>query len=223
MTTKSFARRLSSALAPDPQEHPAHQALESLVEMVDRRDTYRRGHSRRVARYATGLARVMGSSPAEIALVNLAALLHDVGKIGIPETVLCKPGELSEAERHLVRLHPIMGASILSRMPDMENVVPIVLHHHESWDGSGYPSGLEGVAIPVQARMIFVVEAFDAITSRFTEGEADVDAALETMRHNSGKKFDPLAVDGLHEAWRNGMLDEVGAAEQHAAGTTLTL
>jgi HD-GYP domain-containing protein (c-di-GMP phosphodiesterase class II) len=207
LSTQSFAERLSSASNADLSEHPAHHALESLIDAVDRADTYRRGHSRRVAAYATDLARIMGSNPSEIALVNLAALVHDVGKIGVPAWVLRKAGELTEAERHLIRLHPIIGASILSRMPDMENVVPIVLHHHECWDGSGYSSRLKGVDIPVQSRMIFVVEAYDAITNRSTGEESDVDGALETLRRSSGKQFDPLIVDAMHEAWRNGMLD----------------
>ena len=206
MTTQSFARRLS-AVTPSHDPEPTHHALESLIEAVDKHDTYRRGHSRRVAAHATNLARIMGSSPTEIALVNLAALLHDVGKIGIPEWLLRKPGTLTEAELHLIRLHPIIGASILSKMPDMENVVPIVLHHHECWDGSGYPSGLSGVDIPVQARMFFTVEAFDAITSRNCDDDGAVDKALAELRKEAGKKFDPLAIEGMNEAWRAGMLD----------------
>ena len=214
MTTQSFARRLTAA--PEPREsEPAHHALESLIDAVDKHDTYRRGHSRRVAGYASDLARIMGSSPNEIALVNLAGLLHDVGKIGIPEWILRKRGELTEAEMHLIRLHPIIGASILSKMPDMEHVVPIVLHHHESWDGSGYPTGLSGVDIPVQARMIFTVEAFDAITSRNGDDDAGVERALDALRKDAGKKFDPLAVDGMNEAWRAGMLDQKAKASMH--------
>jgi putative nucleotidyltransferase with HDIG domain len=206
VSTQGFAQRLIATATTDLADNPAHYALESMVDSVDRNDTYRRGHSRRVAAYATDLARVMGSSPTEIALVSLAALVHDVGKIGIPEWVLRKPGGLTEAEKHLVRLHPIIGASILSRMPDMEHVVPIVLHHHECWDGSGYPSGLKGVDIPIEARIICVVEAYDAITNQSDGSEAEIDQALATLRKGSGKQFDPLAVDAMHEAWRNGML-----------------
>jgi HD-GYP domain-containing protein (c-di-GMP phosphodiesterase class II) len=164
----------------------------------------------------------MGSSPGEITLVSLAALVHDVGKIGIPEWVLRKPGELTEAERHLVRLHPIIGASILSRMPEMAAIVPIVLHHHESWDGSGYPSGLKGVDIPVQARIIAVVEAYDAMTNQSSGTEAEVDRALGSLRKESGKQFDPLTVDAMHEAWRNGMLDPTVAPGARPATVTLS-
>jgi len=213
LTTQSFAQRLSVTSGPDLSDLPSHYALESLVDSVDRADTYRRGHSRRVATYASDLARIMGSTPSEVTLVNLAALVHDVGKIGVPEWVLRKPGGLTEAERHLIRLHPIIGASILSRMPDMENVVPIVLHHHECWDGSGYPSGLKGVDIPVQSRIIFVVEAYDAMTNKSTGTEAEVDAALDSLRKGAGKQFDPLIVDAMHEAWRNGMLDPLAKPE----------
>ena len=210
MSTKSFAERLGAAVAPN-QDQQSHRAIEALIDAVDDNDTYRRGHSRRVAAYATELARVMGSSASEIALVHLGGLVHDVGKIGVPDWVLQKPGTLTPAELHLLQLHPIIGASIISRMADMKSVVPIVLHHHERWDGAGYPSGLKGVDIPVQARMICVVEAFDAITSAGDPtqmGEPEIHAALENLRKGSGKQFDPLAVEGMHEAWRNGMLDE---------------
>ena len=160
-----------------------------------------------MAAHATNLARVMGSPPAEIALVNLAGLLHDVGKIGVPEWLLRKPGTLTEAEMHLIRLHPIIGASLLSKIPDMEAVVPIVLHHHECWDGTGYPSRLKGVDIPVQSRMIFTVEAFDAITSQEGDDDAGVQSALEKLRALAGKRFDPLTVDAMNECYRAGMLD----------------
>ena len=207
MTTQSFARRLSNSKSSALESHPSYTALESLIDAVDRHDTYRRGHSRRVAAYATSLARVMGSPPAEIALVNLAGLLHDVGKIGIPEWLLRKSGTLTEAEMHLIRLHPILGASLLSKIPDMEAVVPIVLHHHECWDGTGYPSKLKGVDIPVQARMIFTVEAFDAITSQHGNDDEGVQSALEKLRDLAGKRFDPLTVDAMNEVYRAGMLD----------------
>ena len=198
-------------MAPSIADHPSHHALESLVEAVDKHDTYRRGHSRRVAAHATNLARIMGSPPAEVALVNLAGLLHDVGKIGIPEWLLRKRGSLTEAELHLIRLHPIMGASLLSKIPDMEAVVPIVLHHHECWDGTGYPSKLKGIEIPLESRLIFTVEAFDAITSQKGDDDAGVQRALETIRELAGKRFDPLTVDAMHEAYRAGMLDAVQA------------
>ncbi len=209
MSTQSFARRLSATTTPSIETHPSHHALESLVDAVDRHDTYRRGHSRRVAAHASNLARVMGSSPGEVALVNLAGLLHDVGKIGIPEWLLRKPGSLTEAELHLIRLHPIMGASLLSKIPDMEAVVPIVLHHHECWDGTGYPSKLKGIDIPLESRIIFTVEAFDAITSQHGDDEAGVQEALETLRSFAGKRFDPLTVDAMNEVYRAGMLDTV--------------
>lgn len=103
----------------------------------------------------------------------------------------------------------------------MENVVPIVLHHHECWDGSGYPSGLKGVDIPVQSRIIFVVEAYDAMTNKSSGTEAEVDAALDSLRKGAGKQFDPLIVDAMHEAWRNGMLDPL--AKPDPRPTTVSL
>jgi putative nucleotidyltransferase with HDIG domain len=211
MTTQSFVQRLSSSRENDESVEAERRTLESLVDSVDDNDTYRRGHSRRVAAYASNLARVMGSPPQEVALVKLAALVHDVGKIGIPQAVLRKSGKLTDAELHMIRLHPIIGASILSRMPGLEKVVQIVLHHHECWDGSAYPSRLKGVDIPIQSRIIFVTEAFDAIMSRSLSEAHAIDDALETLRQGSGKQFDPLAVDAMHEAWRSGMLDPAEA------------
>jgi len=213
MPTQSFAQRLSTSREVEFDLENERVTLEALVDSVDEHDTYRRGHSRRVAFYASNLARVMGSPPVEIALVKLAAVLHDVGKIGIPQPVLRKSGKLTDAELHMIRLHPIIGASILSRMQGLEKVVPIVLHHHECWDGSGYPSRLKGVDIPVQSRIIFVTEAYDAIMSRTLGDGHAIDDALETLRQGSGNQFDPLAVDAMHEAWRSGMLDP-GEAER---------
>jgi HD-GYP domain-containing protein (c-di-GMP phosphodiesterase class II) len=152
----------------------------------------------------------MGSARSEIDFVGKVALVHDVGKIGIPDAVLQKKGRLTDEEMHLIRLHPILGASILSRMPNMERMVPIVLHHHERWDGLGYPTGLATVDIPIEARIIFVADAFDAMTTQRPYGQVLTTLeALSELRHCSGRQFDPLLVDAMHEAYRNGLLDDV--------------
>lgn len=183
--------------------------LDALVTAVNDRDSYIGGHSGRVSRIAGDLSRLLGSSNEDRVLTRQAALVHDVGKIGIPAPLLRKKGPLTDQELHLVRLHPIMGASILSRMPGMDRLVTIVLHHHEHWDGSGYPSGLKNIDIPVESRIIAIADAFDALTSRGAEGSKLTTAeALAELRHCSGRQFDPLLVDAMHDAYRSGLLDE---------------
>ena len=198
------ARTVSAAHA-----NVLHQALQSLVRTVNDHDTYTGGHSCRVATMCGDIARLLGYSKDEIAFVQQAGLVHDIGKIGIPDGVLNKVTALTPHERYLIRLHPILGASILSRMPGMDRMVPIVLHHHECWDGSGYPAGLAGVDVPVQSRIILVVDAFDAMTSNRPYGRVlNTDEALAELRAHAGTQFDPRIVEKMHEAYRAGLLDE---------------
>jgi HD-GYP domain-containing protein (c-di-GMP phosphodiesterase class II) len=115
---------------------------------------------------------------------------------------------LTDEELHLIRLHPIFGASVLSRTSSLKKLIPIVLHHHERWDGQGYPSGLSEVDIPIEARIIFVCDAFDAMTVGRPHGEVlSTDEALAELTSSAGTQFDPLLVDAMHEAHRNGLLD----------------
>ena len=186
-----------------------HQTLQSLVRTVNDHDTYTGGHSCRVATMSGDVARILGFPKSEIAFMQQAGLVHDIGKIGIPDQLLNKSGPLSADERYLVRLHPILGASILSRMPGMDRLVPIVLHHHECWDGSGYPSGVAGVEVPIESRIILVVDAFDAMTSHRPYGRVlGTEQALQELRKHAGTQFDPRIVEVVHEAYRSGLLDE---------------
>jgi HD-GYP domain-containing protein (c-di-GMP phosphodiesterase class II) len=197
-----------SLRAPNPAER-LHQTLESLVRTVNDHDTYTGGHSCRVATMSGDVARVLGFAKPEVAFMQQAGLVHDIGKIGIPDKVLNKTTALTPDERYLVRLHPILGASILSRMPGMDRLVPVVLHHHECWDGSGYPSGVAGVRVPVEARIILVVDAFDAMTSNRPYGRVlTTEEALAELRKCAGTQFDPRVVDAMHQAFRSGLLDE---------------
>ena len=185
-----------------------HQALTHLIEAVNEHDTYTGGHSCRVADYTAALGRILGLPRADVAFLRQAGLVHDIGKIGIPDRVLKKNGKLTDEELHLVRLHPILGASILSRFPNMERMIPVVLHHHERWDGRGYPSGVSGLDIPRESRAIFVADAFDAMTTDRPYGEIlSTEEALAELRRCSGEQFDPQLVDAMHEAWRSGLLD----------------
>ncbi len=192
-----------------PRPADLHQALQSLVRTVNDHDTYTGGHSCRVATMSGDMARLLGFPKDEIAFMQQAGLVHDIGKIGIPDTLLNKTGPLTADERYLVRLHPILGASILSRVPGMDRLVPVVLNHHECWDGSGYPSGVAGVRVPIESRIILVVDAFDAMTSNRPYGRIlGTEEALAELRRHAGTQFDPMLVEAMHEAFRSGLLDE---------------
>ncbi len=223
--TKGFPRRLAETLQAKNERDIAWETLGTLVAAVNDHDSFTAGHAERVARMSRDVARLLGHTLDEQAFTHQAALVHDVGKVSIPDPVLRKRGALTDEEMHLVRLHPIMGASILSRMPGMEKLVTVVLHHHERWDGSGYPSGLKQVEIPVESRIISITDAFDAMTAGGPARPAiKTEEALAELRRCSGKQFDPLLVDAMHEAYRNGLLDETpGAIVLPESGWSLML
>ncbi|KAF0234774.1 MAG: response regulator [Desulfovibrionaceae bacterium] len=137
----------------------------SLVHAVEAKDTYTRGHSERVSRYATKLARFLGLSEAEVELVRIAGVLHDIGKIGVPDSILNKQGPLISQEVPAMRQHPTIARTILGKVESLSDVLPIVYHHHERVDGNGYPDGLSGDEIPFLARLVSVVDGFEAMTS----------------------------------------------------------
>ncbi|MDQ3962987.1 MAG: HD-GYP domain-containing protein [Actinomycetota bacterium] len=209
MDIDNLPRRLSESVAANIPNSDYHGVLSGLVSAVNEHDTYTAGHSCRVADYSACLGRILGLPRTELTFMRQAGLVHDIGKIGIPDRVLKKNGKLTDEELHLVRLHPILGASILSHFEGMERMIQIVLHHHERWDGTGYPSGVAGMDIPREARAIFVVDAFDAMTTDRPYGEIlSTEEALEELRRCAGRQFDPVLVDAMHEAWRAGLLDD---------------
>jgi putative nucleotidyltransferase with HDIG domain len=173
--------------------------IETLAMAIDAKDQITHGHIRRVQTYAVALAKEMGvSDDKQIRAVEAAALLHDMGKLAVPEYILNKPGPLTPAEFEKMKLHASVGADILSAIDFPYPVVPIVRHHHESWDGSGYPDGLAGSAIPIGARILSVVDCFDALTSdrpyrpRLPDREA-----IRILKERRGKMYDPLVVDAF--------------------------
>jgi HD-GYP domain-containing protein (c-di-GMP phosphodiesterase class II) len=184
-------------------------ALESLMATVNEHDTYTGGHSMRVADLAVLLGRIMDLPETSLEILLRAGHMHDVGKIGIPDQILRKSGALSDQELHLVRLHPILGASILSRVPECEELVPVVLYHHERWDGKGYPKGLAKADIPLESRVIFVADAYDAMTTERPYGQVlSQDDALAELRGSAGKQFDPVVVEAMLEAVHNNLVPE---------------
>ncbi|HUA09611.1 MAG TPA: HD-GYP domain-containing protein [Candidatus Acidoferrales bacterium] len=141
------------------------QTMQGIATIVDQRDPYTAGHSHRVAEYSAAIAAQLGLSKTLIDRVRWSALLHDLGKIGIPDAVLLKPGPFDEGERAVINQHPKIARDILGAVEAMSEIVPCVLHHHERWDGKGYPDGLTGEQIPLLSRVIAVADTFDAMTT----------------------------------------------------------
>jgi putative nucleotidyltransferase with HDIG domain len=179
----------------------------ALADAVEARDNYTAGHSRRVTDYSLLIGRAMGLGAEELETLRTSAILHDIGKIGIPDCILNKPGLLEPLEYETIKQHTVIGARILGHVPELSNVVPAVRHHHERMDGSGYPDGLSGEAIPLLARIIAVADAFDAITTtRVYKPTLPDSLALEELRRGSGTQFDPQVVDVFLKLYAEGMV-----------------
>ncbi len=164
------------------------------------RDASLGDHCQRLAERADALARMLAASERERQAVRYAALMHDVGKIGVPERVLLKPGPLDEWEVGRMREHVRLGADIIARVEALSEVAPLVYHHHEHYDGSGYPDGLASDEIPLGARILAVVDAYDALTNpRPYRRPLDPEHALRIVEQQSGKQFDPRIVALLRE------------------------
>src|SRR5216683_1685763 len=171
---------------------------EALATAIDAKDQTTHCHVRRVQIYAAGMGQVFGLSSNEIAALKAGALLHDVGKLAVPAHIINKPGRLTPAEFEKMKIHTTVGAQILSRIDFPYPVTPIVRHHHEQWDGHGYPDGLKGEQIPITARIISVVDCFDSVREDrpFRSGMTR-EQAIELLRRGSGIHFDPTVVNRL--------------------------
>ena len=171
--------------------------IETLATAIDAKDQVTHGHIRRVQQLAVSLARSIGiSGDLQIKAIEAASLLHDMGKLAVPDYILNKPGPLTPAEFDKMKLHASVGADILSAIEFPYPVVPIVRHHHENWDGSGYPDGLSGSGIPIGARVLSVVDCFDALTSdRPYRPRLSDEAALQIILDRRGRMYDPDVVD----------------------------
>jgi len=171
-------------------------AVATLASAVGARDEYTSGHSARVARYAACLARAMELPDWCVEAVELGALLHDIGKIGMDEVILRSSAVLTDADRDLVHQHPDTGAGIFSHMDELSALLPAIRHHHERHDGRGYPDGLAGAEIPLLARIVCVADSFDAMTFRrpYRDRALSVEEACEELRQNAGTQFDPELV-----------------------------
>jgi putative two-component system response regulator len=185
-TNKRLARRLRAM---------TRGVVRAIADTIEAKDRYVYGHARRVSGYATAIGRRMRLGVHELEQLSLAALLHDVGKISTPDSVLLKPSALSEEERAVVRLHSERGARLLAAVPEMEEVARAVRHHHENYDGTGYPEGLAGDQIPLASRVIHVADAYDAMTSpRPFRDALDHAQAVRALTNGAGTQFDPEVV-----------------------------
>jgi putative nucleotidyltransferase with HDIG domain len=213
--------RTSLGRAEDADRHVAKvdrlylSTIETLATAIDAKDEVTHGHIRRVQMGAVGLARKLGvHDEATIKAIEAAALLHDTGKLAIPEHILNKPGKLTSEEFEVMKQHARIGAEILAPVEFPFPVVPIVRHHHENWDGSGYPDGISGTDIPIGARILSVVDCFDALTSdRPYRRRMTDETAMAILLERKGSMYDPLVVDTFLAVYREIMPREVESTE----------
>jgi putative nucleotidyltransferase with HDIG domain len=179
-------------------EESALEAVESLNATVDAKDPYTAGHSQRVQRIAVALGEELGLDSEQLDVLRFAGLFHDIGKIAVPDAILTKPARLTELEFEVVKRHPEDGARIVGRLHRLRAAVPAVLHHHERWDGNGYPHGLRGGGIPLEAAIVGLADALDAMTTdRPYSSARTLDDAADEIVRNRGTQFAPGVVDAF--------------------------
>src|SRR2546428_347056 len=205
MEVEDYRRNLEQRVQEQARriEELSLERLQALVHFLEEKDPYTRGHSVRVGNYATAVARELGLTPPVIDTITLGAELHDIGKIGVSETVLHKPGKLTESEYRHIMEHPVIGARILGPlMRDAPPALAIVRSHHERLDGKGFPDGLKGDAIPLEVRVVTVADSFDAMTSvRPYRPALSVQSAIRELEDARGAQFDPRAVAAVLDAF----------------------
>lgn len=191
-TALSFGSRvLANAEANARLRRMSLEVIRALVNAIDKKDHYTCGHSERVSQFAQATGAAMGLATQEIETLEWAGLLHDVGKIGIPEAILCKPGRLTNEEFDIIKQHPRMGYEILCPIASFDRVLEAVLYHHEQPDGAGYPEGRKGDEVPLLARIVHVVDVYDALTSSRSYRPAfPISQALDILKKDSGAKLD---------------------------------
>jgi HD-GYP domain-containing protein (c-di-GMP phosphodiesterase class II) len=181
------------------------ETIKTLAAAIDAKDPYTRGHSERVSSYSMAITRHLGMSQDEVFRVHIAAILHDVGKLGIREGILNKPGGLSDEEFEIMQQHPAIGAQIMSPIKMLKDIIPGIRNHHETWDGKGYPDQLKGEDIPMVARIIKIADTFDAMTStRPYQSAMTLEYVLAKMNSLAGSQFDPVVMDAFNAAVKEG-------------------
>ena len=183
--------------------------IRALAKAVDARDPYTVGHNWRVSRLAVAVASSLGWSGDDLGTAELGGILHDIGKIGIPDSIFLKSEKLDEKEWQIMKQHPEIGARMVAGIDFLEPVIPYILYHHEHWDGSGYPYGLQQNEIPEEGRLLLVCDAFDAMTTtRPYRNGLDPELAVEELRQRKGIQFDPMYVNAFITAWKKGSITD---------------
>jgi HD-GYP domain-containing protein (c-di-GMP phosphodiesterase class II) len=186
-------------------------SVRMLAAAIDAKDPYTRGHSERVARYSIAIGKHLRMTAADMRNLRISALLHDVGKIGIDDRILRKPGALSDEEFEIMKTHPAKGAAIMSGVAQLIDIIPGMKYHHERWNGGGYPDNLKGEEIPMQARIVAVADTFDAMTTNRPYQKAmDIAYVVQKIRELAGNRYDPVVVEAFAAAVKHGdvVLDE---------------
>lgn len=187
-----------------------HEIIGCITGALEERDYYAEGHSQRVSDMVLAIAKRMGFSENETMLYHFSAHLHDIGKIGIPDAILRKNGKLTDAEFAVIKKHPEIGARILRKAPAFTDIAEIVLHHHERFDGLGYPDGISGYTIPLGSRLIAVCDSIDAMmTTRSYRKAFTEEYCYEEIKNCSGTRYDPDVVDVVLENWKE-LMDAAG-------------
>ena len=203
--TIQAAAELDNALLIDEMSISNHQTIEAMDSALDLRDSKIGGHARRYVLYSMALADTLGLPEDQLLDLRLGALMHDIGKLGVPDAILLKPGPLTEEEWVLMRRHPENGAHLLEGNPLYKRAIEIIRAHHERWDGNGYPCGLKGEEIPLGARILAVANAFDVMTSEQTyRATLTPDDAYLEILNNAGSQFDPAVVEAFNKCWESG-------------------
>lgn len=180
------------------------ESIQTVRYTVEAKDTYTRGHSDRVSEYSVLIGKKLGLDEKDIRRLRIGGLFHDIGKIGVPDNILQKDGKLSDNEYSEIKNHPTIGAHILSNATMFEDILPIVKHHHERYDGKGYPSQLKGEEIPYLARITTVADCFDAMTSkRVYRNSLPIDVVISEIEKNKGTQFDPTIADAFLDILKN--------------------
>ena len=211
-------RERSRALADSYEklEQSALEAIETLNATVEARDHYTAGHSRRVQRIAVAVGEELGLTPKELEALRFGGMFHDIGKLAVPDSILTKPARLTEEEYARIKEHSAEGARIVAKLGRLREAVPIIRHHHERWDGKGYPDGLAGGEIPLSAAIVGLADAWDAMTTERPYHRAlDLEEAFAEVRDGRGTQFAPEVVDLFFSVARK-RPSELGTREQEA-------
>ncbi len=202
-----FSLSLENAYLFNDLKSSYFDTIRAITKSIEARDLYTKGHSERVAQYAKIMAEELDWDKNEIELIDWGGMLHDVGKIGVPDSILNKPGSLTDDEYRQMKLHPLIGAEIVEGISFLESAKPYILDHHERFDGKGYPRGMAGENISVQGRLLAVADSFDAMTSdRPYRKSLPLEVAFEEIAKNKGTQFDPEVVRAFEKAWKAGRI-----------------